>query len=127
MATLSSYIKLVSVLYAVVSVPSFASAELANEGVLNETLAHFKSAALAWTDVAQQAAERLFWALAILSLLWTATQLLLSRAELGDIVRELCQFMMFTGFWAWMMRNGPTHAGIIIRLSPRMCGRGKPA
>lgn len=90
------------------------SAQLSNKGVLDSTLEHFEVAAGQWTDVAQRAAEQLFWSLAAVSLLWTGIQLLLNRAELGDIARELCQFMMLTGFWAWMMRNGPRHAGIII-------------
>lgn len=81
---------------------------------LTEAMEVFRKTASTWTKAAQRAAEAIFWHLATISMAWTGIQLLLRRADLGEIAREIVQFMIFTGFWAWMMRNAPEHARIII-------------
>ena len=47
----------------------------------------------------------LFWTLAGISLAWTAIEMALKQAEFGEIVAELCKFIVTTGFFF----GKPTH------------------
>lgn len=99
---------------ALVSVAGEARAQVDNTGVLDEALTQYRSAAETWQNAAQGAATSLFWSLAAISLVWTMGQLVLRRADIGEFFAELIRYLLFTGFWAWMLANGPAHAQLIV-------------
>lgn len=95
-------------------VSNIAYAQVDNAGVLDQALRRFRDAAQSWQDAAHSAATSLFWSLATISLVWTIGQLAVRRAELGEFFGELMRYLLFTGFWAWMLENGPLHARMIM-------------
>lgn len=91
-----------------------AHAQVDNAGVLDQALNQYRTAAASWQNAAQGAATTLFWSLAAISLAWTMGQLVLRRADIGEFFAELIRYLLFTGFWAWMLANGPAHAQLIV-------------
>jgi type IV secretion system protein VirB6/type IV secretion system protein TrbL len=91
--------------------PEAAYAQAVNvQGVVDTLLAKYKGAGQAWTTTIENAATRLFWLLAAISLGWTC----IKQADLVEIVAELCRFIMFTGFFLWLLLHGATFANAII-------------
>jgi P-type conjugative transfer protein TrbL len=107
---------------ALLAFASRAQAEITNSGVLDQALKHYRSAAQGWQSAAQGAATSLFWSLAAISLVWTMGNLALRRAELGEFFGELIRYILFTGFWAWMLTNGAAHAGLILNSMVKLAG-----
>lgn len=94
--------------------PIVAHAELTSGGVLNTVLEKYKEAAAAWSSTIQEKATWLFMTLTAISMVWTFSQLLFHRSSLAELFGELIRFMMFTGFFLWLLRNGPQMATDII-------------
>ena len=38
----------------------------------------------------------------------------IKRAEMGEFFAELCKFILFTGFFYWLLTNGPAFSSNII-------------
>ena len=104
-----------------------AHAQVDSSGVLDQALNLYRSAETRWQNVAMGAATTLFWSLATISLVWTMGQLALRRAELGEFFGEVVRFLLFTGFWGWMLANGPTHARMIIDSMVQLAGNASGA
>lgn len=107
---------------AVIATASVAHAQVDNAGVLDKALRQYRTAAEGWQSAGQGAATTLFWSLATISLVWTMGQLVLRRAELGEFFGELVRYLLFTGFWAWMLNSGPGHARLIIESMIKLAG-----
>jgi P-type conjugative transfer protein TrbL len=69
-------------------------------------------------------AASLFWALATLSLAWTAIEMALKRAEFGEIFSELAKFILVTGFFYYLATEGSWIALDIIHSFERIAGAG---
>ena len=82
--------------------------------VVDTLLGKYKSAGQTWTVTIQNAATNLFWLLATISLGWTCVYMAIKQADLVEIVAELCRFIMFTGFFFWLLLNGASFANGII-------------
>ncbi|PXW83297.1 type IV secretion system protein TrbL [Nitrosomonas sp. Nm84] len=100
-----------------------ASAELAyvdpvtNQSVLDQVVQKFWTKVKSWHTVIQSAAERLFWSLVLISMVWTFGMMLLRKADIGDFFAEFTRFVIFTGFYFWLLTNavsGHNIAGTII-------------
>ena len=100
-----------------------ANAELAyfdpvsNQSVLDQVVEKFHGKVKTWQNVIQGAAERLFWTLALISMVWTFGMMLLRRADIGEFFAEFTRFIIFTGFFFWLLTNavsGHNIAGSII-------------
>jgi len=99
------------------------SAELAyidpatNQSVLDQVVYKFWTKVKAWQNIIQGAAERLFWTLVLISMVWTFGMMLLRKADIGDFFAEFTRFIIFTGFYFWLLINavsGHNIAGTII-------------
>ena len=91
-----------------------AQAEINNSGVLDNVLARYAAAASAWAGVITARASFLFWTLAVISMVWTFGMLALRKADLGDFYAEFFRFTVFTGFFWWLLTNGPRFATDIM-------------
>ncbi|MGL4447819.1 MAG: P-type conjugative transfer protein TrbL [Aeromonas sp.] len=78
-----------------------------NIGFYDEILRQFQSAAVGWQTVITQAASWLFWTLVVISMVWTFGMMALRRADIGEFFAELVRFTIFTGFYWWLLINGP--------------------
>ncbi len=92
---------------------AFAAVE--KEGVLNEVAARYLEASATWGSVITGYAEWLFWTLAVISMVWTFGFMALRQADLGEFFSEFIRFTIFTGFFYWLLSNGPDMAMAIIR------------
>lgn len=91
-----------------------ATAALDNLGLLDTVVEDFATQAMGWQSVMMKAATWLFWTLGAISLAWTAGMMVLRKADLGEFFAEFARFIMFFGFFLWLLRNGPAFAAAII-------------
>ncbi|SET58062.1 type IV secretion system protein TrbL [Nitrosomonas marina] len=88
-----------------------------NQSVLDQVVSKFQGKVKSWQSVIQTAAERLFWTLVLISMVWTFGMMLLRRADIGEFFAEFTRFIIFTGFFFWLLTNavsGQNIAGTII-------------
>lgn len=106
---------MVITLYFLIS-PSTVYAELSNKNILDSVLIKYHSAANSWADIIQERAEWLFGSLALISFSWQFSQIVGSRGSspLTEMIGELLKFLIFCGFYLWLLKNGPTFANTII-------------
>ncbi|QYE79543.1 P-type conjugative transfer protein TrbL [Pseudomonas aeruginosa] len=94
---------------------SGAAAELTNQGMLDQVVTEFASKAASWKTAIMDAATWLFWTLGTISLVWTGGTLVMKRADIGEFFAEFVRFILFFGFYLWLLRNGPDFANSIIQ------------
>lgn len=97
-----------------------ASAQLTNQGMLDQVVTEFATRASAWQTVVMNAAMWLFWTLGTISLVFTFGFMALRKADIGEFFAELIRFILFFGFFLWLLRNGPTFANSIIQSLARI-------
>ncbi|MCX8657364.1 P-type conjugative transfer protein TrbL [Gilliamella sp. B2894] len=95
-------------------VSNTATAAIDNKDVLDKVLAKYKAIAVTWEGVIMANALWLFWTLVTISMIWTFGLLLLKRADIGEFFSEFFKFIMFTGFYLWLLRNAPEIGSSII-------------
>jgi type IV secretion system protein TrbL len=100
---------------------SQAYAEINSTGILDNVLARYSEAASAWATIVMARATWLFWTLAVISMVWTFGMMAMRQADLGEFFAEFFRFTMFTGFFWWLLFNGPKFA-ISIMDSLRQIG-----
>ena len=91
-----------------------ASAAINNDGIMDEVLNRFQSNASSWASIFESAATRLFWTLVLISMVWTFGMMALRKVDIGELFAELVRFTIFTGFYWWLLINGPAFARSII-------------
>jgi len=119
----SNYLHVLLATFLVMLFPTSVFAELAyidpatNQSVLDQVVERFNESARTWQAVIQGAAERLFWTLVLISMVWTFGMMILRKADIGDFFAEFTRFIIFTGFFFWLLTNavsGFNIAGTII-------------
>lgn len=118
----STYWMVVLVMLFLLVTASFdANAQVDGSDLLNKILDRYAAAANQWGAVITSHASRLFWSLVLISMVWTFGMMALRKADIGEFFAELVRFTIFTGFYWWLLINGPRFADSII-LSMRMMG-----
>ena len=102
--------------------PGEVQAAINSAGLLDTALQNFQTSAAGWAAYITARASWLFWTLATISLVWTMGQLALRRAELGEFLGEFLSFTLMTGFFWWLLTNGPTFAMQIITSMRQLAG-----
>ncbi|MEN7531089.1 P-type conjugative transfer protein TrbL [Cupriavidus sp. DL-D2] len=97
-----------------------ASAQLTNQGMLDQVVTEFATRAAAWQTVVMNAAMFLFWTLGTISLVFTFGFMALRKADIGEFFAEFIRFILFFGFFLWLLRNGPAFANSIIQSLARI-------
>ena len=92
-----------------------AHAAIDSNGVLDNVLNQYWQAASQWSSILTSAARRLFWSLVVISMVWTFGMMLLRKADIGEFFAEFVRFTIFTGFFWWLLTNGPVFANSIIQ------------
>ncbi|WP_419606960.1 P-type conjugative transfer protein TrbL [Thiolapillus sp.] len=85
-----------------------------NAGIMDTVLNRFKTNASLWASIIESVATRLFWTLALISMVWTFGMMALRKANIGEFFAELIRFTVFTGFFWWLLINGPNFSISII-------------
>ncbi|MHC2483437.1 P-type conjugative transfer protein TrbL [Rhizobium leguminosarum] len=92
------------------AVPAFAQ-----EGqVLTELENQVSSAAKGWETTIMEAAKSLFWILATIEIGIAAVRLAIQSASLDSWFAELVRRIMFIGFFAFVLTQGPTFARAVV-------------
>ena len=97
-----------------------ASAQLTNQGMLDQVVTEFATRATAWQTVVMNAAMFLFWTLGAISMVVTFGFMALRKADIGEFFAEFIKFILFFGFFLWLLRNGPNFANSIIQSLARI-------
>ena len=97
-----------------------ASAQLTNQGMLDQVVTEFATRATSWQTVVMNAAMFLFWTLGTISLVFTFGFMALRKADIGEFFAEFVRFILFLGFFLWLLRNGPAFANSIIQSLARI-------
>jgi len=95
-------------------VANSAFAEAMTSDIYENVLDRFKTASQGWAAVILTHASRLFWTLALISMVWTFGMMALRRADLGEFFAEFVRFTIFTGLFWWFLMNGPRFGETII-------------
>jgi type IV secretion system protein TrbL len=82
--------------------------------VFDTVLAKYQSAASTWGAVISARATWLFWVLATISMVWTFGMMALRKADIGEFFAEFIRFTVTTGFFWWLLSNGPAFAKSIM-------------
>ena len=91
-----------------------AHAAIDNAGLLDSVLARYSAAAAGWAGAITSAATWLFWTLTVISMVWTFGFMAMRKADLGEFFAEFVRFTIFTGFFWWLLTNGPNFARSIM-------------
>lgn len=102
--------------------PVAAHAAVDNAGILDNVLQRYQTAASSWATVVQDAATWLFWTLTVISMVWTFGMMALRKADLGEFFAEFVRFTIFTGFFWWLLTNGPNFASSIYASLRQIAG-----
>jgi type IV secretion system protein TrbL len=85
-----------------------------DSGVFDSVLDKYQSSAAGWEKTIKKHAYQLFWGLTLISMVWTFGILALKKADISDFFVELIRFLGFTGFYLWLLDNGPQMAMAFI-------------
>jgi type IV secretion system protein VirB6/type IV secretion system protein TrbL len=91
-----------------------AHAAIDNANIMDDVLRRYSTAASAWGTVITAYASWLFWTLTLISMVWTFGMLALRKADIAEFFAEFFRFTVFTGFFWWLLTNGPRFATSII-------------
>ena len=91
-----------------------AAAAVQPDGMLDEVAARFLAASSTWGAKITGYASWLFWTLVVISMVWTFGLMALRRADIGEFFAEFIKLTLFTGFFWWLLTNGPGFAMSII-------------
>jgi P-type conjugative transfer protein TrbL len=103
-----------TVLFLLVLLPIAAHATIETNDILDNVHDVYAAAATAWASVIKANATRLFWTLALISMVWTFGMMALRSADIAEFFAEFVRFTIFTGFYWWLLDNGPAIATAII-------------
>ncbi|WP_395827897.1 P-type conjugative transfer protein TrbL [Collimonas sp.] len=87
-----------------------AHAAIDNAGVLDTVLTRYQAAASTWGSAISARATWLFWVLATISMVWTFGMMALRKADIAEFFAEFIRFTVTTGFFWWLLSNGPVMA-----------------
>ncbi|RUM01217.1 P-type conjugative transfer protein TrbL [Rhizobium chutanense] len=94
---------------------AYAAPAFAQEGqVLTELENQVSSAAKGWETTIMDAAKSLFWILATIEIGIAAVWLAIQSASLDSWFAELVRRIMFVGFFAFVLTQGPTFARAVV-------------
>ena len=99
-----------------------ASADITQSDVFSDILQRYQNVASAWSTKITSHASWLFWCLVSISMIWTFGQMALRKADLGEFFAEFVRFTIFTGFFWWLLINGPKYANDIINSLRQIAG-----
>lgn len=92
-------------------------------GFLNDITDRFKQTSSTWQTMISSAATYLFWSLVLISMIWTFGLMLLRKADIQEFFAEFIRFIIFTGFFWWLLQNGPQIASDIVKSLQTLAGR----
>jgi P-type conjugative transfer protein TrbL len=106
-------ISIILVVFLIIQTPE-ALAEINGQNIFDDVENKYKAAASVWASTLTARASWLFWVLALISMVWTHGMLLFRKADIAEFYGEFIRFIVFTGFFWWLLTNGPAMAIDVI-------------
>lgn len=104
------------------------AATATSAGLLDDILDRFEKVASTWGAAMVSYATWLFWGLVLISMVWTYGMMVLRKADIGEFFAETMRFFTTTGFFWWILKNGPAISTAIIdtlrQISAKATGLG---
>lgn len=103
--------------FALASVSGFVHAQglgINSANLFDGILIRFANTASSWKNQMASYASWLFWGLTLLSMVWTYGFMALKKADIQEFFAETVRFLAVTGFFFWILENGPAIATSII-------------
>ena len=75
-------------------------------GIFNDVENKFLTQPKTWAGALTNSATWLFFTLGAISLVWTGISLVLRKGDIADFFSEFIRFILFFGFFLWLLRNG---------------------
>jgi type IV secretion system protein VirB6/type IV secretion system protein TrbL len=100
-----------------------AHAQVDGSDVLDSILTRYQTASSGWAEAIVAAATWLFWTLVVISMVWTFGMMALRKADIGEFFAEFLRFTIFTGFFWWLLTNGPNFASSIYASLRQLGGK----
>lgn len=94
---------------------SCGSVAAADGDIIRELQQGFRDSVALWYAPLQQVATWLLLSLAVISYTWSASQMVLRNADLGEFVAEFVRLVIFTGFFLFLIQGGQQLAETMIR------------
>lgn len=94
--------------------PADSGALVKGKANFNDVLTEFYNASSHWQASLGHYAIRLFWLLAFIELVWTASKLALRGSDLQEWVTELVKYVLFVGLFAALLTYAPDWCKAII-------------
>lgn len=91
-----------------------ASSGINSADLLDSILQRFSNTASGWGSKMVQYGTWLFWSLTLLSMVWTYGMMALKKADIQEFFAETIRFFTVTGFFLWILQNGPAISIAII-------------
>lgn len=85
-----------------------------NADIFDSILARFANTAKGWGTKMVDYGTWLFWSLTLISMVWTYGMMALKKADIQEFLAETIRFFVTTGFFLWILRNGPAISMSII-------------
>ena len=82
--------------------------------LFDSIITRYHDTASTWSHVIIGYASTLFWSLALISMVWTYGMMALRKADIQEFMAETVQFFVTTGFFYWLLLNGPAIADSIM-------------
>ena len=102
-------ISIILAVFLIIQAPE-ALAAINGQGIFDDVENKYKVAASVWAATLTARASWLFWVLALISMVWTHGMLLFRKADIAEFYGEFIRFIVFTGFFWWLLANGPAMA-----------------
>ena len=106
-------VSIILVAFLIIQTPE-ALAAINGQNIFDDVENKYKAAASVWASALTARASWLFWVLATISMVWTHGMLLFRKAEIAEFYGEFIRFIVFTGFFWWLLSNGPAMAIDVI-------------
>lgn len=91
-----------------------AYADINGSGLLDTILNRYETSAQSWASTILNAAEWLFWVLAVINLVWTGINLAFKQGSIAEFFGEFVRFIIVVGLFYWLLTNSEAIAGAIL-------------
>ena len=74
--------------------------------IIDEFLETYENAIEGWNSVFPKYASYLFWLLVFISMIWHFGMMAVRQSDIGEFFAEFTKFIIYTGFFWWILQNG---------------------
>lgn len=124
---MSPAFKKLALLFVLLLIADNTFADISNSGLLDNVLDKYALKASTWATYIKDRATWLYWTLVLISMVWTFGFMALRKADIAELFAEFIRFTITTGFFWWLLENGPNFAKDIIDSMRQMAGTASGA